>query len=383
MPQSIGSLNFVQQSDPSAPVAVYPLNFATDQVWNFTLQGTSNGTPVMCNGVTVDNTGNPNQAVVTVNGIGYPIAQNSRQRVDFNGNPNNCVISSAVAGGNCVAQFFVKPPAPNDEGLSQVAVQTQSLFVGGVTAGSANAQTIPASGAGSLTPAGFAFSAGVILVVTAEIANTGPMTLSVAGGPATTIYKYGPAGTNSLVQLAAGDFAHAITYLLVCDTDVGAFVLIGAATALQKVVQIVSTGPIGAVASGATAIPLDDTIPQNTEGDQYMSLAVTPQAAGNIITVEALVFIAGAGPSGRMMAALFQDANVNALATAASAALSSTITDGLVLRYRYAAPSAATTTFKIRAGGNAGGVTFNGEGGARLFGGSFCSHITITETLPP
>jgi hypothetical protein len=77
----------------------------------------------------------------------------------------------------------------------------------------------------------------------------------------------------------------------------------------------------GAVATGTTQIPIDDTIPQNTEGDQYLSLAITP---------------------------------TNAL-----------------------------STFKVRAGGGgASTTTFNGSGGARLLGGVYASSITIRERLP-
>ena len=42
--------------------------------------------------------------------------------------------------------------------------------------------------------------------------------------------------------------------------------------------------------------------------------------------------------------------------------------------------SAATITFKVRAGANAAGTTtFNGTGGARRMGGVAASSITITE----
>ncbi len=49
---------------------------------------------------------------------------------------------------------------------------------------------------------------------------------------------------------------------------------------LPTVVQVVNTQD-GAVATGTTVLPWDDTIPQNTEGDQYMSLSITPTNASN------------------------------------------------------------------------------------------------------
>jgi hypothetical protein len=43
----------------------------------------------------------------------------------------------------------------------------------------------------------------------------------------------------------------------------------------------------GAVATGTTVLPSDDTIPQITEGDQYMTQAIIPTSAANVLNVEA------------------------------------------------------------------------------------------------
>jgi hypothetical protein len=43
------------------------------------------------------------------------------------------------------------------------------------------------------------------------------------------------------------------------------------------------------------------------------------------------------------------------------------------------AGTTSATTFKVRGGVNAGTLTFNGEVGARLFGGVCASSITVTE----
>ena len=42
----------------------------------------------------------------------------------------------------------------------------------------------------------------------------------------------------------------------------------------------------GASTSGTTAIPQDDTIPQNTEGDEYMTLAITPVNSNSKLKIE-------------------------------------------------------------------------------------------------
>lgn len=144
------------------------------------------------------------------------------------------------------------------------------------------------------------------------------------------------------------------------------------------VVQVVNT-QTGAVATGTTTIPYDDTIPQNTEGDQYMTLAITPTSASNKLLIQ-VVWIGTSTVAQRMTAALFQDSAANALAA------SVIVNDGagfeIINNFSHYMTSGTTsaTTFKVRVGGNAAGTTtFNGTGGGRSFGGVMASSITITE----
>jgi hypothetical protein len=137
----------------------------------------------------------------------------------------------------------------------------------------------------------------------------------------------------------------------------------------------------GAVATGSTVTPRDDTIPQNSEGDQFMSQTITPTAATNILTIEAkLHFSSNASTLNTL--ALFQDSSANAL----SAAPFNGITNGVagigLMNYSMAAGSVSATTFKLRAGPDiAATLTFNGEAGARRFGGIPLSRMTIQEIM--
>jgi hypothetical protein len=143
-------------------------------------------------------------------------------------------------------------------------------------------------------------------------------------------------------------------------------------------VQIVSTN-FGAVGTGTTTIPFDDTIPQITEGTEFMTQAITPKAATNRLSIEATLY-ASNSVLGELIGALFQDATANALA-----ALSLTIPTGgylgrITLRHDMAAGTTSSTTFRIRLGGSgAGTITFNGTAGTRKFGGITMSNIKITE----
>lgn len=144
------------------------------------------------------------------------------------------------------------------------------------------------------------------------------------------------------------------------------------------VVQIVGN-TTGAVATGTTVLPNDDTIPQNTEGDQYMTQAVTPTSASNLLRVAALLHLTNSATNS-MAAALFQDTTAGALAVGAGRPTGAGAMCQVEVMHQMLAATTSSTTMKIRAGGTAAGTTtFNGEGGARLYGGTLTSRLEITE----
>jgi hypothetical protein len=145
------------------------------------------------------------------------------------------------------------------------------------------------------------------------------------------------------------------------------------------VLQMVNS-TTGAVATGTTLIPSDDTIPQSTEGDQYMTLAVTPRGATNNLRIDVVVQVASSAGGGRMAAALFQDSTANALAVSIQGFVDANKPMMLSFTHFMAAGTTSATTFKVRVGNSAAGTTtFNGASSARLYGGVSSSSITISE----
>jgi len=145
-----------------------------------------------------------------------------------------------------------------------------------------------------------------------------------------------------------------------------------------SVVQVVSF-ETGTVATGATTIPLDNTIPQNTEGTEFMTLAITPKSTTNKLRIE-VVFYGSRGGAGDLIVALFQDTTANALAAASFYVDTNTGRITMSFSHFMTAGTVSSTTFKVRAGGDvAGTVTFNGFSGGQAFGGVAASSITITE----
>lgn len=135
----------------------------------------------------------------------------------------------------------------------------------------------------------------------------------------------------------------------------------------------------GAYASGSTAIPLDDTIPQITEGTQFMTQAITPVSSGNILEIEHVGnYVTGTGAS--LNVAMFQDATANALGVWGGDGANALFLEAIPCRHRMVAGTTISTTFRMRAGTNSGVLSeFNGRSGARLMGGALSSSMKITE----
>lgn len=146
-----------------------------------------------------------------------------------------------------------------------------------------------------------------------------------------------------------------------------------------SVVQVVNVQD-GQVATGATIIPFDNTIPMNTKGDEYMALEVTPTNASNKLKIDVVMHLANDG-SGilNLVSALFQDSTANALAATMESKGTNEIT---VQRFTYFLTAGTTSpiTFKVRSGcDKVGTTTFNGNVGLPRYGGVMASSITITE----
>lgn len=150
-----------------------------------------------------------------------------------------------------------------------------------------------------------------------------------------------------------------------------------------KVVQVKNT-QVGTSSTGTTELPTDDTVPNNIEGDEILTLDITPLDAANILEFKCVVYMASTTAANAIALALFQDADAGALAVGAESLFHANELQNVVLQFQMVAGSTALTTFKIRAGGGnvSETVTFNGVSGSGLYGGVLYSSLTIKERTP-
>jgi len=145
-----------------------------------------------------------------------------------------------------------------------------------------------------------------------------------------------------------------------------------------KVLQVVSY-QTGAVATGTTTMPLDDTIPQVTEGTQFLSLAITPILATSKLVITVSLQL-DKNNSNTYMAALFKSSSASAIAGQFNGAFGAGSSLPMSFTHTMTSGTTSTTTFTVRAGSDgAGTLTLNGRGGGRIFGGVSVSSIVIME----
>lgn len=236
----------------------------------------------------------------------------------------------------------------DNAGTVELCVWNPLTTTGLVGFGESELQTTTAEGG-----AGAADSAGVLYSTTAR---------------ATVPFRIG--GYIEITEATAGTWATTSTHQVIMGPGV---------RRTGDIVQNRYTST-GASATGTTVVPSDDTIPQNTEGDQYMSLAITPTNVINRLVVEAVAHLANSAAGGNIIGSLFQDSTANALASHFLTYPTAGGVYRLSAGYDMPAGTVVSTTFKFRAGGDAAGTTtFNGSGGARRMGGVMGSYMRVTE----
>ena len=145
-----------------------------------------------------------------------------------------------------------------------------------------------------------------------------------------------------------------------------------------KVKQMVGNS-ISSLITTTVLLPKDDTIPQNTEGVEVLTQAITPTSASNNLWFFIVVNLSG--PTGPWMgASLFQDSTAGALASCVEYVATNTAGVQVCLNHKMAAGTTSATTFKVRSGGSVSGTySINGQSGGRLLGGVNSTSISIME----
>lgn len=150
-----------------------------------------------------------------------------------------------------------------------------------------------------------------------------------------------------------------------------------------KVLQTVSDEN-STYSTTTSQIPSDNTIPQQTEGTEILSVTITPSNTNNILSFSYTIFVGTSSVSSNVTSALFQDSTADALyAIGRNNPNATTTFFGMTGQYRMTAGTTSSTTFKLRFGANnANAIGLNGTSAGRLYGGVSISTLIVQELLP-
>jgi hypothetical protein len=150
---------------------------------------------------------------------------------------------------------------------------------------------------------------------------------------------------------------------------------------LGRVLQI-ATGTIAAV-NGTVVIPLDNTIPTNTEGTQIFTTSFTPLSASSRVIVNFTISVATNTNNVSVASCIFSG-TTNQGVTVTRCATSTTTTGvlySLSLQAAWAPGSTAAITISARVGPLAASTCYVNSHPTALFGGALVTEYTITEVL--
>lgn len=146
-----------------------------------------------------------------------------------------------------------------------------------------------------------------------------------------------------------------------------------------KVLQLVSFMS-SAVDNTTTVIPLDDTIPQNTEGKEFMSLSITPTLGTSSLLIMVKMMLSDITQGTTVIGALFKDSEAGAQAVGATENLPDDQPCEVNIFHVVSASGIVAETWKARGGiSDAGTCTFNGDSTFRFFGTAIKSSMIIAE----
>lgn len=131
-----------------------------------------------------------------------------------------------------------------------------------------------------------------------------------------------------------------------------------------------------------TVIPVDDTIPQNTEGTELLTVTLTPASASNILDITVSIHFSSNTAGDVPVFALFQDSTADAFASGWGYIISNGVPQTTSFTNTIVAGTTSATTIKLRVGPSSGNLNINGNSIQRYLGGSLITSLIVREITP-
>jgi len=216
---------------------------------------------------------------------------------------------------------------------------------------------------------------------------TPPGIWTVANGPVDTVIASDLPPANPVPNQLWFNAALAMLYVYYDDGNTSQWVPsmplpVPAANPPQTVLQT-KMFQTGAHLSGTGVIPSDNTIPQITEGSEFMALAFTPLSAASKLVID-VSFMGSVNLAGGYVlgVALFRNGVADALGGKLVHTIGQQYLTDINFAHTMTSGTTSALTFSVRAGCSSATTTWmNGDSTPR-WGGAVASSIVIQEVLP-
>lgn len=278
---------------------------------------------------------------------------------------------------------------PVEDGVRASSFQAGSATYGGNNTGTVNALVF------TFNPAVTAAVNGRVMRGRITGDNSGAVTISYGAGVKSLVKRDGAAlvsgdlqgpdiiewvedTTTDVCRLLSPD---GTAYLNNNQTFSGTNTFSGTITGAAITGYVVGTAIASSTTRDSTAlqIPADNTIPQNTEGKEYLTVSYTPKFSTSKLRVRFSATRAGKAASITLTVAMFRDSTANAIQ--AHSSVGGADEAPFEMTAIVDASSTSATTFKIRYGNSDGAtnVYMNGAGSGDFYGGIATSYLTVEE----
>lgn len=386
--------------------------------WRCVVYQRANGQALqVASGTFTGTVGTTDNRLLRADGTGGTVIQGSAVTVDDSGNIsglNNITLSGLLIGakGITIASASTVNLASATTNYIDISGTTTITSFGTVAAGQrfvlhfTGALIITHNAAAIVCPGGanLSVAAGDTIEVvsgggglwyvqafTTAVALTMPSEFSVAGSPVnnsgTLAVTKATQAINKVFASPASGTADVPTFRTLTAADVGGAssdatkMLVGDMSWASRGIIGTAAASTGSVITCSTIIPLDDTIPQITEGTEVLTVSYTPKFSTSNLLVEAELFIYSSTGQEKI-AALFRDSTANAIGANITQVSLTNQASFLGVSAVVVSSSTAATTFKLRVGGSSDTVYVNAAGGTtRAFGGVGACVLTVTEFI--
>lgn len=187
---------------------------------------------------------------------------------------------------------------------------------------------------------------------------------------------------NSELHETKGVISATDGHVHIADSSIGTWgTLVNGSLASGMLVQMQRSALYTTYTHISTAMPVDNTIPQNTEGAQIATVSIIPKNFNNLLEIEIQANGQWLNAVGATWA-IFQDSTANAIAAGGFGRSDAGSDMAVTVRGSHfmTAGTTSSTTFKLRAGPeSAGDLYINGGSSNRLWGGVAACWIKVTE----